>query len=367
MLGVLKRLFGRKERRVKLIRLTKEELAGLPDATRIKIGRIIGSLQAENIALRKQLEKMTKKYEKRIQKEREAIVKELFRQQKIIEARKNAKRVVMEFKIKPKIVTYDNKYFHNGKQYFKFLKGLEMEETEDGIGFNLILTDGKKVVRKELGMPLEMIFVNPETLASQIKTGHVRVRIDSKGLYHQPREFSGLQPKTGTEEYYKRLVELKNRFERELTEKDRIISELSHQLRETRKREEKMKTRIMELESTLQILGVQADGSGALLKASLRKLKAIHEEHNRFMIPMLDLEASRLMESKLNMVFMDIFERKIKQLGVKLTEEERERIKEEVRAELMDALSLFHEMYPKVVEKRGGEVVKVEKEEEKKK
>jgi len=365
VLGFLRRLFG-KRKYIYFMELTPEELKGLPKAKRRKIAKIIGRLKGEIELLKRENERLRKRVEKieKIKYGENKLLKELERQKKILEMKKKFKREILVLKRKVKVITYDGKIVRDGVKPFPYLYALELEEGKYGLGFNLILTDEKRkeFYRIELGLGLEQIFVDPQHLASSFKVGLVKIRLDSKGFYHQPRAFSRLKPMEGTKEYYKKLVEIQKVYEEELAKKDQIINELQNELEKSREREEMKDNKIRELEVALKLNNTRADGSQALVQQIMGKFSSIWREHLSMLIPLMDAEANRLLATKLNEVFVENFDKIAEKYGLKILEPAIEQAKKEAKTELEESLAMFKEIYPSEVKIEAGEK-KVKKEE----
>jgi len=367
ILGFLKKLF-RKTKYVYLMELTPEELRGLPKAKRRKIAKIIGQLKAEVEILKKENEKLRKKIEKveRKKYDENKLLKELEKQKKILEMKKSFGRELLVLKKKVKVITYDGKIVRDGVKPFPYLYALEIEEGKYGLGFNLILTDEKKkeFYRIELGLGLEQIFVDPQHLASSFKVGLVKIRLDSKGFYHQPREFSRLKPMESTKEYYKRLVELQKTYEEEIAKRDQIINELQNELEKSREREEAKDNKIRELEVAVKLNNMRADGSQALVQQIMGKFESMWREHLSMLIASMDSEANRLLSTKLNEVLVENFDKIAEKYGLKILEPAIEQAKKEAKAELEESMSMFKEIYPSEVKiEAGGKEKEIKKEE----
>lgn len=276
-------------------------------------------------------------------------MKELLEKKIRIEKAKKQRRV--QFFLRgtlPRVQTWDKKYFHDGKKAFKYLRGLEAEETERGIGWNLLLVpDGKTkgFGRREIGLPLELIFEDPLSLVSDIKAGLVRTRIDSKGVFHEPEELAS-NPGKG----YRRVAELKKKYEQEIAELRQELNKAYSELENAKKREAKIQLRLMDTQMSSNINDFRADMSQGMLVASLEKIKGMMQDYKSVLISAQESEVNRVLTERLNETLIEAFHSVREKLGKELPKDVEELIKEKVTADFYDKLDILHELSPRKVE-----------------
>jgi hypothetical protein len=309
---------------------------------------IIVKQQQEIEKLKKALAKKEKP-----EKEQEKILEELMKKKIAIEKMKEGKRVrvLLQGKL-PLIRTWDKSFFVADGKPLKFLKGWEYEKGEKGITVNLLLVSDPKektFYRKKTGLPWELIWEDPIDLISDIKTGAVRVRIDTKDTFYPPTE--DLKTK---KEYEKRIAELEEK-----------ISTLYSELENAKKREESMIYRIKDLEMSNSLNDYRAEVYQSALIQTLSKIKPIIRENMELLLSAQESEVNRVLTERLNEILVDAFKEVRERVGRELPIEVQEVIRDKVRAELIDTLDILHELSPRKIEVMKEEKPKEKKEEKK--
>jgi hypothetical protein len=251
----------------------------------------------------------------------------------------------------PVILTWDKKFFHDGKTEYKYLKGLEDEEGENGTTCNLLVVPEDKKFkgygRIETGLPFELLVENPATFVSDVRAGVVRVRIDSKGIWHPPEEISG---------GYKDVAELKNKYEQKIAELKEEINSLYSELKSTKEREEKALMRLKDMELAASINDYRADNAEAFALSAITKMKGFMKDALQALIENQEAEVGRVLTDRLNEVLIEANAKMREKLGMELPEEVKDLIKEKVKSEFTDALELLHGLSPKKVEIEKKEI-----------
>jgi len=344
----IKAFFKPPVKKVYVLKVTPELMRRVPTLVKKELGMkdsIIVRQREEIESLKKEIEKLKGKEDKEGK-----ILNQLLRQKSKIERSKKARRLREVFQgiSLPLLRTWDFKFFHDGKKFYKYLRGIEKEETEKGEVTNLLLSDGKTkdLFRRETGLPFELLFVNPESFVSQALSGVLRVRIDSKGIWHPPEEIaSNPNPKV-----YKKIAEIRKEHEQKIAELKQELNKAYSQLEKARKREEKAQMRLKDMELSNSINDFRADLSQGALVASLTKIKGMMRDYMSVLLSAQESEVNRALTDRLNETLIEAFHAVKAKLGKELPEDVKELIRERVKTEFIDTLDILHELAPRRVE-----------------
>jgi DNA-binding transcriptional regulator/RsmH inhibitor MraZ len=355
-MGILDKIksFFKLEKKVYVVKVTPEILQKVPALLKKELGMkdaIILKQSQEIEKLKKEIEKLKGKESKE-----EAVVKELLKEKVKVEKQKNAKRLRLVFHgiPLPRIKTFDFKFFHDGKKAMKFLKGYEREETDKGEVINLLLvpeSNSKDLYRRETGLPFELLFINPESFVSQVLSGDIRVRIDSKGIYHAPEEIQEVEADPPTKkETYKKISEMRKEYEQKIAELKQELNRAYSEIEKAREREEKAQLRLLDAELGAKVNDFRADLSQSYVLMSVEKIKGMMKDYLNVLISSQESEVNRVLTERLNDILVDAFNSIKEKLGMELPQEVRDAIREQVRAEFLDTLDFLHELTPAKVE-----------------
>ncbi|MFQ6068009.1 MAG: hypothetical protein ACE5KD_00540 [Candidatus Bathyarchaeia archaeon] len=345
----IKGFFKPPERKVYVLKATPDLLRRVPSLVKKRLGMLESVVvkQKEDIeSLKKEIEKLKGKEDRE-----EKILKDLLKEKTKIERTKKARRLRELFHgiPLPIVKTWDFKFFHDGKKYLKYLKGYEREETERGEVTNLLLTDKRKskdIYRRETGLPFDLLFEHPESFVSNVRSGVIRVRIDSKGVFHEPVGVaSNPNPKT-----YKKIAEIKKEHEQKVAELKQELNKAYSQLEKAKKREEKAQMRLKDMELSNNVNDFRADLSQGALASTLTKMKGMMRDYMTVLLSSQESEVNRVLTDRLNEMLITAFHTIKEKTGRELPEDVKELIREKVRAEFIDNLDILHELSPRKVE-----------------
>ncbi|MHA1866382.1 MAG: hypothetical protein ACTSWZ_07740 [Candidatus Heimdallarchaeaceae archaeon] len=347
--------FRPKERKVYVLKVTPEILRQVPAALRKELGEkeaIIVKQSREIEKLKKEIEKLKGK-----ETEEEKLVKELLKKKFLIEKAKALRRTAFIIPKKTiKVVTFDNKFYHDGKRTYPYFYGIEFEERKDSVpGINiLVMSKDKKIGRILFGGSIEELFVDAENLVSCLKTGFVKLRIDSNGNWHPPEEIK--------ENPTKRILSLKKKYETKIGELITHISRLQNELKYSKMREEKLRMKIKDMENAVSISNFRADMSQSFTKASLEQMKGMMTDYLQVLLSAQTAQVNKELSERLNETLVEAFKEMKRKLGVRISKEEEEYMREKILSEMRDILDHYHAITPKRVEitKEEKEVKKEE-------
>ena len=342
----LKSLFKPKEKKVYVVKLTPEILKQVDSILRKQLG--------EKEAQIAQLLEYIKKLEEAEKKEEAKLVSNLVKQKKKIEMKKASRRVrfIIAKKTRPRLLTYDSKIISDstGKRLYPYLYGLELEETEELWGWNVLITDTAKGSGKwrrlEFKLPLEWIFEDAENLPAALNSGSVKIRLDSNGKYYPPE---GMK-----EDPARSYAILKKKYEAEKAELSYEINRLSAELKKAKLREEALRAKLRDLETAVDLTNFRADSSTAFSQMAIERLKGMVKSYLNVLLAAQVSEVNRLLTERLNEELVKAFGEMKEKLGIKLTKEEEENIMEKLRTIFMENLQMFHELRLPPVKKQEG-------------
>ena len=352
MMSIFSRIIEaiRPEKKTYVLKVTPEVLRQVPAYLKKELGMkesIILRQKEEIDKLKKEIEKLKGKRET----EEERVVKELLKEKIKLERMKEMNRVrtFLPSKLPVVIKTWDKKFFIIEGKPLRFLKGWEYEETESGNVVNLLLThkkDSKEFWRKKTGLPWEYLWENPLTFVSDIRSGMIRVRIDSKGKFHAPEEIKDL----GGKETYKEILSMKKKYEDKVAELQETIGELRSELKKTKKREEKLLSKVMDLEMSNELNDFRGDINQSFTLATISKIRGMMKDYLSVLLSAQDSEVNRVLTERLNEILIDASAKMREKLGVEIPQELRDSIREKVRSEMVEALDFLHELSPRKLE-----------------
>jgi hypothetical protein len=354
-LGIIERITKilRPEKKVYVLKVTPEILRKVPALLKKELGMkdsIILKQKQEIEELKKEIEKLKGK-----ETEEEKIVKELLAEKEKIKKMKERRRIRKMFSgIKlPVVLTWDKKFFHDGKIEYKYLKGLEDEEKENKTTCNLLVVPDRKKFkgfgRIETGLPFELLVEDPASFVSDVRAGVVRVRIDSKGVWHPPEEIA-------SNPGYKDVAELRKKYEQEIAELKEEINKIYSELEDTRKREEKTLLRLRDAEVATNINDYRADQAEAFALSAISKMKGFMRDALQALSSSQEAEVGRVLTDRLNETLIEANAKMRERLGMEIPEDIRDLIREKVKLEFMDTLDILHGLSPRKVEVERKEI-----------
>lgn len=364
---IKEKIVGKKKQptRKLVVPLTSDIIRKMPEYFK----KQIAELQAENELLRQKMEELKKKleeYEGKLPSETELMARELLKRKKQIKAKEKENTVILKLIGRlPRCRGYDGKLFSDGRNKFPFLWGYSILETDEGVLlFNPILSrgeskgDGKILVKAML--PWDMLHVDPDKYVSHVKSGVVTLRLDTRGIFHPPREFAEIPPSPYDEKYYKSLINMKRKYEQKIAELNSRIETLSSELQQALKREAKKAYKIKDLQLANEVNDFRADLADALTIKAVRKLKEMGGEIAAMYVPLVNEVVNRIYTEHVNTVLVQAMRKFKEKLGIQLPKEEEERIREQVLAEMRDTIDFLklksiEEAKVAEIEKGGGE------------
>ncbi len=352
ILGRIKNLFRREPvKKTYVLKTTPKHLEKVPDYVMKELGMkdaIIVKQREEIEALKKEIKRLKEgqvteaKVASQVLKEKTRMIKERV---------KNSIRVMFYKTPPPLLRLWDDRYIKVGNKYLRFLRGYEREKNKDKEVVNLILSekrDSKEIFRKRTGLPWELLWEDPTRFVEHVLTGIVKIRLDSQGRYHPPKEIEMVNnpdPKV-----FKKIKEMEKEYEEEITklrdELDRVYSELE----KTRKREEKLRFRVRDLEMANSLNDYRADLNQAATLVALNKLKAMSKDYLTVLLSAQESEVNRVLTERLNEVLLDAIAEVREKLGKEVPQDLVDILREKIRAEFLETLDVLHEVAPRRVE-----------------
>lgn len=342
------------EKKVYVLKVTPEILRRVPALLKKELGMkdsIILKQNQELEDLKKEIERLKGK-----EPEEEKIVKELLAEKekiKKIKERRRIRKMLSNIKL-PILLTWDKKFFHDGKIEYKYLKGLEDEEKEERTTCNLLVVpDGKKFKgfgRIETGLPFELLVEDPTSFVSDVRAGVVRIRIDSKGVWHPPEEF------TSNPHPYKDIAELRKKYEQKIAELKEETNKIYSDLEDTKKREEKTLSRLKDAEVASNINDYRADQASAFALSAISKMKGFMRDTLQALSSGQDAEVGRVLTERLNETLIEANAKMREKVGMEIPEDVKDLIKEKVKLEFMDTLDILYGLSPRKVEIERKEI-----------
>jgi len=379
-----------------VVKVTPEMLQNVPSMLKKELGMkdaIIVKLEQDAKSLRERIEYL----EGKKPSPEEELAKQVKIEKKKIEKKKIFFRKPVFFsKPYPTVVTYDHKWFSDGKSMKKYLCGLEFVETEKGFGYNLLVKtcpDDKKTDTIVFKMPLEAIFVEPEYTVSKLKTGQLRTRIDSNGKYHEPEEISRSEIKTimemvikdpsfSTDDKIKNIVNfiienpvlqrqlmtIRKSYEDKITELNDDLNGVYNQLDDALRREEKMKFKIKDAEIKASHSTNRAELNETLALKEMSKEKSLSYDLANLLMAATDRETGRLMAESNAEAILNGYKSLKNLIEGELSMPLREILAQHEKEKLFDTIKIVEELMPSKMEVIRGpatESIKVEKKEKK--
>jgi hypothetical protein len=341
------------EKKTYVLKVTPELLRKIPALLKKELGMkdsIILKQKEEIEGLKREIEKLKGK-----ETEEEKIVKELLAEKekmKKIKERRRIRKMFSGVKL-PKLLTWDKKFFHDGKIEYRLLKGLEDEEKEERTTCNLLVVPDEKFKsfgRIETGLPFELLVEDPTSFVSDVRAGVVRIRIDSKGVWHPPEEIAS---NPGS---YKDIAELRKKYEQKIAELKEEISKVYSEMEDTKKREEKTLLRLKDAEVAASINDYRADQSEAFALSAISKMKGFMRDTLQALSSSQEAEVGRVLTDRLNDTLIEANSKMRERLGMEIPEDVRDLIRERVKLEFMDALDVLYGLSPRRVEVERKEI-----------
>ena len=362
---IKEKILGKKKRippKKLVVPLTPEIIEKMPDYFK----KQIAELQAENEILRQKIEQLQKKldeYEGKVPSETELMAKELLKRKAMIQRKERERTIIMKLiGPLPRCRGYDGRLFSDGKRKYSLLWGYAVIETDEGnLLYNPILTTpqgGNKITVRAM-LPWNMLHVEPDKYVSHVKSGVVTLRLDTRGIFHPPKEFANIPPSPYDEKYYEKLISMKRKYEEEIAKLNKTVEELATQLQQALKREVKKEGKIRDLQMATEINDFRADIAEAMSLKALRKLKEFGSELTAMYVPLVNETINRIYTEYTNVALVKGFKELRERLGIELPKEEEEKIREKVLAEMRDMvdflkLKSIEESKAAEVEKGGG-------------
>ena len=342
-----------KGKQVYVLKATPELLKQVPSL----VMKRLGMLEAMLIKQQEELERLRKELEKKegkVEPSEIKVAKELLKQKLKLEKEREENRV--RWKIIgvpfPKVKTWDKKFFKEGK----FLVGIETEIRDHSKTCNLLLLvdkKSKKVVRKETGLPPELLFEDWWNLEKDIRTGMVRVRIDREGKWYPPEELKSVKKEELTPqllEAYKNLRRKEIEYLEKIADLEEKIDNLYYKLKMSEKEKEKMRYKIKDLEAANEVLKNSADLSDSALAVALERSKFLALENLKLLLSAQESEVNRVLTERLNEILIEANRKMREKLGKEIPEEVRDYIRDKVRSEFIDALDILESFAPRRME-----------------
>lgn len=340
-------------KKVYVLKSTPELLEKVPSLVMKRLGMLESIVIKQQEEIQRLAEEL-KKRELKEEPENVKIAKDLAKQKSILEKEREDNRI--KWKLIdvpfPKVITWDKKSLKEGK----FLFGIETEIRENSKTCNLLLLKDmktKKIVRKETGLPPELLFEDWLNLERDIKAGVVRLRIDSEGKWFPPEEIGNIKKEELTPnliEAYKNLRKKEVQYLEKIAELEETIDDLYYRLKMSEKEKEKMRYKIKDLEAANEILSTRADSSDSALAAALKNVTPLRIENLKLLLSSQESEVNRVLTERLNEILIDANRQMREKLGKEIPEEIADYIRDKVRNELIETLEILETFVPKKVE-----------------